>query len=238
MYFRAMTDELQGMGLSDTLISQESGNGTQLVAQLEDQRRQLDELSESDELGRQRLQLSIAETLVALEKKEEAWQLARQVFDYMVSEQQWQDAVEACDVMYAADQPDSIAALCNGIWLAVTFPVDPQLSTNLLDHVIDETPKDSDGAAVAAATAHYLVELRAKDEAQRTSLGFLTGNMLAGVANRHSDLKEKDQIDFWVERLELDQPDKFLPRLATMLDVIIGDKWWIDRDAIRANLPE
>ncbi|HBE92511.1 MAG TPA: hypothetical protein DDW55_08265 [Gammaproteobacteria bacterium] len=238
MYFRAMTDELQGMGLSDTLISQESGNGTQLVAQLEDQRRQLDELSESDELGRQRLQLSIAETLVALEKKEEAWQLARQVFDYMVSEQQWQDAVEACDVMYAADQPDSIAALGNGIWLAVTFPVDPQLSTNLLDHVIDETPKDSDGAAVAAATAHYLVELRAKDEAQRTSLGFLTGNMLAGVANRHSDLKEKDQIDFWVERLELDQPDKFLPRLATMLDVIIGDKWWIDRDAIRANLPE
>ena len=238
MYFRAMTDELQGMGLSDTLISQESGNGTQLVAQLEDQRRQLDELSESDELGRQRLQLSIAETLVALEKKEEAWQLARQVFDYMVSEQQWQDAVEACDVMYAADQPDSIAALGNGIWLSVTFPVDPQLSTNLLDHVIDETPKDSDGAAVAAATAHYLVELRAKDEAQRTSLGFLTGNMLAGVANRHSDLKEKDQIDFWVERLELDQPDKFLPRLATMLDVIIGDKWWIDRDAIRANLPE
>lgn len=238
MYFRAMTDELQGMGLSDTLISQESGNGTQLVAQLEDQRRQLDELADSDELGRQRLQLSIAETLVALEKKEEAWQLARQVFDYMVSEQHWQDAVEACDVMYAADQADSIAALGNGIWLAVTFPVDPQLSANMLDHIIEETPKDSDGAAVVAATAHYLAELRAKDDAQRSSLGFLTGNMLAGVANRHSDLKEKDQIDFWVERLELDQPDKFLPRLATMLDVIVGDKWWIDRDAIRANLPE
>jgi hypothetical protein len=226
------------MGLSDTLISQENDTGAQLLAQLEDQRRQLDELSDTDELGRQRLQLSIAETLVGLEKKEEAWRLAREVFDFMIAEQQWQDAVEACDVMYAADQPDSIAALGNGIWLAVTFPVDPQLSTNLLDHVIEETPKDSDGAAVAAATAHYLAELRAKDDAQRNSLRFLTGNMLAGVAYRHSDLKEKDQIDFWVERLELDQPDKFLPRLAVMLDIIVGDNWWVDRESIRANLPE
>jgi hypothetical protein len=233
-----MTDKLEGMGLSDTLISQESDTGPQLLEQLESQRKQLDELAESDELGRQRLQLSISETLVALDKKEQAWQLARQVFDYMIKEQHWQDAVEACDVMYATDQPDSIAALGNGIWLSVTFPVDPQLSTNMLDHIIEETPKDSDGAAVAAATAHYLAELRAKDDAQRSSLRFLTGNLLAGVANRHSDLKEKDQIDFWVERLELDQPEKFLPRLATMLDVIVGDKWWIDRDALRANLPE
>ncbi len=233
-----MTDKQQGMGLSDSLISQETDNGAQLLAQLESQRKQLDEIAQSDELGRQRLQLSISETLVALEKKEEAWKLARSVFDYMVANEQWQDAVEACDVLYAADQPASIAALGNGIWLAVTFPVDPQLSTNLLDHVIDETPKDSDGAAVAAAAAHYLAELRAKDDAQRSSLGFLTGNMLAGVANRHSDLKEKAQIDLWVERLELDQPDKFLPRLATMLEVIVDDNWWIDRDAIRANLPE
>lgn len=234
-----MTDKIQGMGLSDTLISQETDDtGAQLLAQLESQRRQLDEIPETDELGRQRLQLSISETLVAMEKKEEAWKLARDVFDFMVANEQWQEAVEACDVLYAADQPASIAALGNGIWLAVTFPIDPQISTNLLDHVIDETPKDSDGAAVAAATAHYLAELRAKDDAQRSSLGFLTGNMLAGVANRHSDLKEKAQIDLWVERLELDQPDKFLPRLATMLEVIVEDNWWIDRDAIRASLPE
>ena len=148
-----MNDKIQGMGLSDTLISQETDTGAQLLAQLESQRRQLDEIPASDELGRQRLQLSISETLVALEKKEEAWKLARDVFDYMVANEQWQEAVEACDVLYAADQPASIAALGNGIWLAVTFPIDPQISTNLLDHVIDETPKDSDGAAVAAATA-------------------------------------------------------------------------------------
>jgi hypothetical protein len=184
------------------------------------------------------LRLAIAETLVALERKPEAWNIAREVFDFMVGAEQWQEAVEACDALYAADQPDSIAALGNGIWLAVTFPVDPQLSINLLDHVIDETPKDSDGAAVAAATAHYLAEMRAEDDKQRASLGFLTGNMLAGVAYRHSGLKERDMIDAWVERLELNEPEKLLPRLAMMLDIIVGDRWWIDRDAIRAKLPD
>ena len=67
-----MTEKIQGMGLSDTLISQETDTGAQLLAQLESQRRQLDEIPASDELGRQRLQLSISEALVALEKKEEA----------------------------------------------------------------------------------------------------------------------------------------------------------------------
>jgi len=45
-------------------------------------------------------------------------------------------------------------------------------------------------------------------------------------------------IDMWVERLELNQPEKFLPRLGMMLDIIVGDKWWVDRDALRGGLPE
>ena len=45
-------------------------------------------------------------------------------------------------------------------------------------------------------------------------------------------------IDMWVERLELNQPDKFLPRLGMMLDIIVGDNWWIDREALRDVLPE
>src|SRR5574340_854440 len=73
-------------------------------------------------------------------------------------------AVEACDVLYQAKQKDSIAALGMGIWLAVTFPVDPELTVAMLIHVVDETPNDSDGAAVAAITARYVVDLRADDD--------------------------------------------------------------------------
>ena len=72
---------------------------------------------------------------------------------------------------------ESIRALAHGIWLGITFPVDPELSVAMLQHLIDETPERSDGAAVAAALASYIVDLRAKDE-QRENLQFFTTQLL------------------------------------------------------------
>lgn len=234
-----MKDNLLGMGLSDNIIEPDENTVKQLQLQLEAQQNKLAALpADADPLRRDRIQLDIASTLIALDRKKEAWDMARRTFDTFITGAHWQEAVEACDVMYAADQEESIVALANGIWLAVTFPVDPSLSVNMLDHVIEETPNDSDGAAVAAATAHYLADLRAADDQQRESLGFLTGNLLAGVAYRHSNIKEREQIDFWVERLELNEPEKFLPRLGMMLDIIVNDRWWYDRDELRDSLPD
>jgi hypothetical protein len=234
-----MTDNQIGMGLTDNIIEPDDKVLEQARQELEKLQSKLAAMpAGSDDVARAKVQLDIASRLIALGRKQEAWDIAREIFDVFLLNSKWQEAVESCDVMYAADNDQSIIALGNGIWLAVTFPVDPSLSINLLDHVIEETPNDSDGAAVAAATAHYLAEIRAKDDKQRDSLGFLTGNLLAAVAYRHSQLKEREQIDFWVERLELDQPEKFLPRLAVMLDVIVGDNWWYDRDTLRSVLPE
>ena len=233
-----MTDNQIGMGLTDNIIEPDekvTENMQQELAEL--QKRLADMPAGSDEISRQRLQLDIATLLVALEQKKDAWEMARPLFDDFIKQSSWQDAVETCDVLYATDQDESITALANGIWLAVTFPVDPTLSINMLDHVIEETPHDSDGGAIAAATAHYLAELRASDDKQRESLGFLSGNLLASVAYRHSGYKDREMIDMWVERLELNQPEKFLPRLSQMLDIIVGKKWWIDRDALRLMLP-
>jgi len=234
-----MKDNLLGMGLTDNIIEPDEKATEKMQQELADLQKKLAALPiDSDDLTRFRLQLDIATQFVALNQKDNAWLLARRLFDEFIKLSAWQDAVEACDVLYAADQDDSIIALANGVWLAVTFPVDPTLSVNMLDHIIEETPQESDGGAVAAAAAHYLADLRASDEKQRDSLGFLTGNLLAGVAYRHSGYKDREMIDMWVERLELNQPDKFLPRLGMMLDIIVGKKWWIDRDALRSVLPE
>jgi len=237
--FSTMTDNLIGMGLSNNILEPGEKAVQQMQQELGRLQKRLAELPKvSDELTGKRLQLDIATLLVAMERKKEAWDIARPLFDSFIRLAAWQDAVETSEILYATDQDDSIIALGNGVWLAVTFPVDPTLSVNMLDHVIEETPAESDGGAVAAAAAHYLAELRASDDTQRESLGFLTGNLLASVAYRHSGYKERELIDMWVERLELNQPDKFLPRLGMMLDVIVGDKWWVDREALRGTLPK
>jgi hypothetical protein len=155
-----------------------------------------------------------------------------------VDNQQWDGAVQCCEVMFHAEQPElSLAALGNGVWLAVTFPVDPELTVNMLSHIVEETPDDSDGAAVAAATAYYIVDIRTEGK-QRDNLSFYTNQVLGAVARRHSGVESQAQFEFWVSKLELDDPAKFLPRLRNVVDVLVQDNWWVDRDAIWASLPD
>jgi hypothetical protein len=182
------------------------------------------------------LLLELGRALLRLEKMADAWDAAREVFDIAIAAEQWELAVQACDVLFAADQPQSLAALGQGIWLAVTFPMDAELTVAMLQHVIDETPPDSDGAAVAAAVAHYVVDLRAEGRT-REDLLFYTNNMIAAVARRHSNVEEQAQFDFWINKLELNDPAKFLPRLRNVVDVLVQDDWWIDREALIARLP-
>ena len=208
-----------------------------LKIQLSEKIQQLTALEESDPLLRARLQLDIAEILNALERKKEAWDISREAFALSMQHSSWQDAVEACNVLYQAGQEDSIAVLGMGIWLAISFPVDPELTVAMLVHAVDEMPDDSDGAAVAAITARYVVDLRAEDD-RHESLVFLVDNLIAMVAKRHGQVQDQDAMNQWLDRLELRDPQVFLPRMAMVVDAIVGGKWWFDRDVLRSRLPE
>jgi hypothetical protein len=184
------------------------------------------------------IELDIAHAQQQLERGHEAWPTARAAFDVFIEFQEWEKAAEACNVLYLSDQTDSLVALGNGIWLAVTFPVNPEVTINLLAHVIDDTPDDSDGAAVAAATALFIADTRCPQGPDRERLHFFASQLLGKVANRHSGVENQAQFDFWIEKLELDDPDKFLIRLRNVVDVLAQENWWIDRDEIRNNIPE
>ena len=189
-------------------------------------------------LQRAELQVKIAGTLVDLHRGEEAFQIAREAFDACIANEYWEEAVKACNAMFLADQPESLPALGQGVWLAVTFPVDPELSVMMLNHIVDETPNDSDGAAVAAIVAGYIVDIRAEEGRQKDDLKFYVNNLIASVARRHSDVESQEQFDYWIEKLELNDPAKFLPRLRNVVDVLVQEDWWLDRDAIWAKLPD
>ncbi|WP_316365922.1 hypothetical protein [Candidatus Thiodiazotropha sp. CDECU1] len=182
------------------------------------------------------LQLESAYILLDLDRQQEAWEIAKGVLEQALDQELWLRAVEACDILYQSERADAVKALAHGIWLGVTFPIDPELSVAILQHLIDETPDNSDGAAVAAATACYVVDIRAQGE-EREDLKFFTNQLLGQVARRHSQVEEQEIFDFWVERMQLDDPGKFLPRLAKVLEVIVEDDWWFDRDALRGKIP-
>ncbi len=208
-----------------------------LKRHLTEKLQELTALADTPSLRRARLQMDIAELLNTLERKKEAWDIAREAFRISVQQESWQDAVEACDVLFQAGQEDSMAVLGMGIWLAITFPVNPELTVAMLIHLVDETPDASDVGALAAIAARYVVDLRADDE-QHESQSFLVDNLIAMVAKRLSNVRDQDAMNRWLDRLELRDPQVFLPRLSQAVDTIVNGKWWFDRDELRARLPE
>jgi len=198
---------------------------------------QLDSFAGTDPMDPARLQLDVAELLILLERKEEAWSLASEAFNTSLAHDSWQDAVEACNVLYQTEQAASIPALGMGVWLAVTFPVDPELTYAMLDHIVDETPNTSDGAALAAVTARYVIDLRAPDD-KHEGQSLLANNLIARVAARHGNVQDQRALDAWMNELGLRDPQVFLPRLSQVVNAVVGDSWWFDRDVLRNKLPD
>ncbi len=191
-----------------------------------------------DETERLRLTLDKARLLTELGRETEAWDTARNTFDRYMANKDYGGAVDACDALFLTGQDEqSLAALGMGVWLGVTFPIDPDLTVGLLQHIIDETPEDADGAAVAAATAACIADIRATGK-QHDRLTFFTNQMLAGVARRHSKVQTQQQFDLWLDKLELKEPAKFLIRLRNIIDVLVQENWWFDRDALQSEIPD
>jgi hypothetical protein len=227
-------DPAVGNADSSEDAKESTGMLERLVADL---RGQLAELSpQAETLRRADLLLQLGRALVRLEKRPAAWAAAREAFGLYLDEQAWEGAAQACDILFLSDQAQSLAALGQGIWLAVTYPIDPELSVALLQRVVEETPPESDGAAVAAVTALYLVDLRAR-EPQREHLLIYVNQVLATVARRHSGVDGQQDFNKWIQDMELNDPALFLPRLRNVVDVLVQDDWWFDREALQAALP-
>jgi len=235
-----MTSPFDPDRLTDTAadsVARDLGQLAQVEARLVELRGELASLPESaGEHERAGRQLEIARALQVLGRGAEAWPIGRMAFAAFAAAEDWEDAADACDVLYQSDQAASLAALGHGIWIGVTFPIDPEISVHLLSHVVDDTPDDADGAAVAAATAAFLADLRAPEGPDRDRLVFFANQLLGQVARRHGGVADQHGFESWVRRLELDEPDKFLVRLRNVVDVLVQDDWWIDRDAIQSRL--
>jgi hypothetical protein len=237
-----MIDFVNPNRLADTAadsLMKDLGQLTEIETHLTALQRELVQLPEgAPPLQRAGLLLEVARALQVLGRGEEAWPIGRTAFDIFAEHKVWQQAAEACDCLYQCDQPDSLLALGNGIWLGVTFPIDPEVTVHLLSHVVDDTPDDADGAAVAAATALFLADIRAPEGPDRERLIFFANQLLGKVARRHSNVQSQDQFAFWAHKLELDDPDKFLVRLRNVVDVLAQDIWWVDREALQDEIPE
>lgn len=197
----------------------------------------IDQLDDNNTDERMGLNHQLAAVLVDLGHPQQAWKTAHATLNYYLQQQNWEQAVLVCDTLFRSGHDDALIALGQGLWLSITFPIDPSLTISMLQHVIDETPEDSDGAAVAAAVAAYVADLRGNGN-QNDDCTLAVGQMLNDVARRHGNVTNQDEFKRWFERLELNDPSKFLVRMRNIIDVLVQDQWWYDRVTLQNLIPE
>ncbi len=226
------------LNIEENSVLEVTAQETTLEQELKEHRQHYKELPEHCEpIEKAKLELDMAECYLGLDQKAEAHSWSHQALSVFKEHKEWNSVIDACDIIYNCEEKDAIIALGNGIWLAMTFPVDPNITVNLLHHIIDETPDDSDGAAVAAMLAHYIAETRAENQ-EKENLTFLTTQIIAKVAERHRGIKDQSTLNTWIAMYELDDIAKLLEKLAIILDAITAKQWWYDKEAIRAELPD
>lgn len=188
----------------------------------------------ADPAERARLALEVADRRVRLGDPG-AWHDARPLFDQFLAARDWQRLAETCDLLFRADQALSNVALGHGVWVAVTFPIDPVVTVVLLQHLVDASPTDSNSAAVAATVAHYIAAIRGQGREGDELIDF-TEQLLLLVAGNQG-IAGQQEFGGWMHHNGLKEPAEFLPRLGEAVDNLVGGDWWFDRDQLRALIP-
>lgn len=206
----------------------------QLEAQLNYYQNQLSHLpSDTNIADKIDILLKIARIQIERYQGSDAWDKAFEAFTLAEQNNLWELAVEACDALFLTEGPDALVALGHALWLSITFPIDPELTVASLQHLIDESPSESDTKAVAATTAHYVAQMRAGKD---SDLSLFTSQLLASVADNHSHISDQASFDVWRKAMNLDNPDNFLPKLSGAIDQLINDKWWVNKEEIYQKL--
>lgn len=209
-------------------------NEEQLQTRLEYFETQLANLSEAAPVeDRIKNLLEIGRIQVERYKGADAWEKGHTAFNLAQEDELWELAVEACDVMFLSEGPESLKALGHAIWLGVTFPIDPEITVAMLQHLVEESPEEADTRAIAAAVAHYITTMRCGED---DDLTFFALQMLTSVADKHSHITDQSTFDVWRKTLELDKPEVFLKKLSGALDQLVEGEWWVDQDKIREEL--
>lgn len=75
-------------------------DSAELESQLIALEERLRELPDAASIEHASVQLDIARLHAALDRGEQAWEMARKVFDVFLQAEEWEKATEACDVLF------------------------------------------------------------------------------------------------------------------------------------------
>ncbi len=143
----------------------------------------------------------------------------------------WLDLVTVLGNLGSSGGEDDAVFLAQAMWLALRVEVPAEDALTLAAAMIEKLGVEDEVAPQLAMAAIWLVQMRGENHPQQQEMlqGAL-GMLMACAAARGV---EPEQIEGWMEREGLNDPDRFAPELMARLEAMVGaGEWLFDRRAI------
>ncbi|MBF0583137.1 MAG: hypothetical protein HQL80_02745 [Magnetococcales bacterium] len=166
---------------------------------------------------------------------EEEWRLNKAAVGRFSRNGQWKEALELLTALSKKQKSHEIyKALAMRVWIALKTDAAVTDVVLALFHLLNTLGPQHEVAGPIAALAHLMAKHRTPDHPDRALAQGQSQQMFSLVMDSVGIVGD-DAFKKWVAQNRLDDPEYYVPIVLNCLEVMVGDEWWIDREALQRD---
>lgn len=166
----------------------------------------------------------------------EEWELNKAAIRHHGRAGNWAEALKLLKAMSVKHRnKEMYMALAQRCWVALKSDAPGAEVVLALFHLLSTLTPRHEIAGPIAALAHLMAKHRTPDHPDRDLALGQAQQMLSLVCDQ-SKVVGEEAFAIWVKHNRLDDPDHYVPIVMAGLEMMVGDNWWFDRQALQADL--
>lgn len=169
---------------------------------------------------------------------EEDWELHMNALKQQNRAQDWASCLKTLYYLSNKDgHEDVYKAMGQAAWMAIKVAAPIDEVTVILYNVIVSLGAKHGAAAPLAALANLMVTHR-QDDSNDWELARAHAQQMLQFVSPDEPFEDQAAFNAWVAEKNLDDPDHFVPIALEAIEGLVRGDWWIDREAIQAEMEE
>ena len=169
---------------------------------------------------------------------EEDWNLHLNALKQQNRAKDWASCLKTLHYLANKDGHDDVyKAMGQAAWMAIKVEAPIDEVTMILYNVIVSLGARHGAAPAIAALANLMVTHR-EDGSNDWELAQAHAQQMLQFVSPDTPFKDQEEFSAWVHENRLDDPDYFVPIALEAIDGLVRGDWWIDREAIQAEMEE
>ncbi len=171
-----------------------------------------------------------------LRTPQENWEMTINTLRQYSRARNWEEALDV--LVFLSNQennPEVFKARAQAMWLALKGEAPIAVLTSIAYKLVVSLGPQHPITGPLAAVANLMLEHRTPDHPDRPLAESHVQQMYMHACPAALN-DDREGFDKWVQENQLDDPDHIIPIVMGLLEIMAGEDWWIDREAIQADL--